>query len=92
MTVDSVKSCMTKIHFIFQNRHFLIRKKLFAALLVLQLSDLFLFDSYSSILSMELGKMRSGILYPMDPLTQPIRFQSKCWESAAGQDCTLNLY
>ena len=80
---------MTKIQFIFQNRQFLTRKNLFVALLMIQLSDLFLFDSYSSILSLELGRMRNGVLYPMDPLAQPVRFQSKCWESAAGQDTFL---
>ena len=55
----------------------------------LPLSNLFLFDSYSSILSLELGRMRNGGLYPMDPLVQPIRFHSKCWESAAWQDTFL---
>ena len=89
MTDDSAMSCMRKIQFIFQNRQFLTRKKLFVGLLMLQLSDLFLFESYSSILSLELGRMRNGVLYPMDPLAQPIRFQSKRWESAAGQDTFL---
>ncbi len=33
--------------------------------------------------------MRGGVLYPMDPLSQPVRFQPKRWESAAGQDTFL---
>ncbi len=50
-------------------------------LLMLQLSDLFFFDSYSGILSLELGRMRNGILYiyTMDPHAQPIRIPSKRW-------------
>ncbi len=64
------------VHFpIFQNRQFLTRMNLFVVLLMLQLSDLLFFDSYSSILSLDLGGMRNGILYTMDPHAQPIRFQ-----------------
>jgi hypothetical protein len=48
---------------------------------MLQLSDLFLFDSYSSIVSLELGRIRNFNLYPMDPLAQPNWFHSKIWES-----------
>jgi hypothetical protein len=40
---------------------------------VLQLSDLFFFNSYSSILSLEVGRMRNGILYTLDPHAQPIQ-------------------
>jgi hypothetical protein len=87
MTVDLSMACMTKIQFIFQNRQVLTRKKLFVLLLMqLQVSDVFVFNSYSSILLLELGRMRNGVLYPMDPYAQPVQFQSKCWESADGQD------
>ena len=71
LTVDSAMSFMTKIQFIFRNRQYLTRK-----VLMLQLSDLFLFDSYSSILLLELGRIGNDNLYPMDPLAQPIRFRS----------------
>ena len=87
MTVDLSMACKTKIQFIFQNRQVLTRKKLFVLLLMqLQVSDLFVFKSYSSILFLELGRMRNGVLYPMGPYAQPVQFQSKCWESADGQD------
>ena len=89
LTVDSAMACMSNIHFIMHNRRFLTRKNLFVILLTLQLSDLYLYDTYSSILSLELGRMRNGVLYPMDPPAQPIRFQSKCWQSATGQDTFL---
>jgi hypothetical protein len=75
LTVDSALSCMTNIRFILQNRRFVTRENLFITLLMLQLSDLFLCDTYSSILLLELGRMRNGVLYPMDPFAQPIRFQ-----------------
>ena len=68
MTVDLSMACKTKIQFIFQNRQVLTRKKLFVLLLMqLQVSDLFVFKSYSSILFLELGRMRNGVLYSMDP-------------------------
>ncbi len=87
MTVDLSMACMTKIQFIFQNRQVFTRKKLFVLFFMqLQVSDLFVFNSYSSILLLELGRMRNGVLYPMDPYAQPVQFQSKCWESADGQD------
>ncbi len=90
MTVDLSMACMTKIQFIFQNRQVLARKKLFVLLFVqLQVSNLFVFNSYSSILLLELGRMRNGVLYPMDPYAQPVQFQSKCWESANAQDTFL---
>jgi hypothetical protein len=51
LSVDSAMSCMTKLQFIFRNRKFLTRKNLFVAMLMLQLSDKFIHDSYSCILS-----------------------------------------
>ncbi len=78
---------MTKIQFIFQNRQVLTQKKHFVLLLMqLQVSDLFVFNSYSIILLLDLRKMRNGVLFPMDPYVQPLQFQSKCWESADEQD------
>jgi hypothetical protein len=55
-------------------------------LAMIQLSDLFLFTSNSSIVALELGKMRNGVLYPMDPIAQPIQFQSDCWKGESGQE------
>ena len=86
LTIDSAMSCMRNVLFILQNRRYLGRKKLVVTMLMLQLSDLFLFDAYSGILSLELGRMRNGVLYPIDPLAQPIRFHSNCWQSDTGQD------
>jgi hypothetical protein len=79
-------TCMGNVIFILQNLRFLARKKLFVSFLMIQLSDLYLYDAYSSILSLEFGRMRNGVLYPLDPLAQPVRFQSNCWLSDTGQD------
>ena len=89
MCILTVMSCMSTFRFIFQNRTFLCRKKLFSTLLLVQLTDLFPYNSYSSLLFLELGGMRKGVLYPMDPFAQPIRFQSHCWSSAEGQKTFL---
>lgn len=89
MCILTGMSCMSTFRFIFQNRTFLCRKKLFSTLLLVQLTDLFLYNSYSSLLFLELGRMRKGVLYPMDPFAQPIRFQSHCWSSAEGQKAVL---
>jgi hypothetical protein len=86
LTVNSAMTCMRNVIFILQNLRFLAWKKLFVSFLMIQLSDLYLFDAYSSILSLELGRMRNGVLYPLDPLAQPVRFQSNCWLSDTGQD------
>ncbi len=34
---------------------------------------------------LELGRMRNGVRFQMDPLAKPIRSQQKCWESAASE-------
>ena len=75
LTDHSALSCMTNIQFILQNRRFVTRENIFITLLMLQVSDLYLCDTYSSILLLELGRMMNGVLYPMDPFAQPIRFQ-----------------
>ena len=89
MCILTGMSCMSTFRFIFQNRTFLCRKKLFSTLLLVQLTDLFFYSSYSSLLFLELSRMRKGMLYPMDPFAQPIRFQSHCWSSAEGQKTVL---
>jgi hypothetical protein len=48
LTVNTAMSFMSKLQFMLQNRRFLTRKNLFWSMLIVQLSDLFLFNKYSA--------------------------------------------